>query len=339
MNNSIDNNFSLLSLQEEAYLTTDEKAAYYTRFRNYIMTRKLKATTPGARYWGPKLKNVTNKVAVAVTKAFTDKNAVLIVEGKENIPDGSVIFAFTHQGILDNFVWLPVTDKHCFILHGAEVNKLLLLCQLNTGLVLVKKGDLQNNLNAKLDTIRLLLEGHSIVWFPEGTWNLSPNKLHLPMRYGFLDAARKAGRPVVPAVIEYTYDTSTAKECITQINIRYGKPIFVEINDSLSDKLEEYQEAISTMRYELIEAKGLAKRSDVSSRDYINFIKGCLANLKLGKIDVNRERRFIFGAKDEYYLFHHINDVPFNEAGELLEPEEAAKLATHDILWRQFPKK
>ena len=321
--------FRVLSTKEEARLSPQDKEDYYREFRAWILSRQLKTTTPGARFWGPKLKKITNKIAIAVTKAFTNKNIDWVVDGTENIPDGSIIFALSHQGLLDNFVWLPSIDRHCCILHGAGVNKLLLLCQMNTGLVLVKKGDAQNNLDAKLDAIRLLLEGHSITWFPEGTWNLSPNKLHLPMRHGFLDAARKTGRPVVPGVIEYTYDTSTAKERITKIHIRYGRPIFVTMDDNLAEKLEEYEEAISTMRYELIEEKGLFKRSDISNREYINFIKGCLANLKLGKLDINSERKFIFGAEDEYYQFHHINDVPFNEFDELLEPEEAAKLAVH----------
>lgn len=41
------------------------------------------------------------------------------------------------------------------------------------------------NLNAKMDMIELLINGHSISYFPEGTWNLSPNKLHLPINIGF----------------------------------------------------------------------------------------------------------------------------------------------------------
>lgn len=31
----------------------------------------------------------------------------MIADGQENIPDGAVIFAGTHQGILDGFVWIP----------------------------------------------------------------------------------------------------------------------------------------------------------------------------------------------------------------------------------------
>ena len=57
----------------------------------------------------------------------------------ENIPDDPVIFAGTHQGILDGFIWIEDCPKHAVVVHSAETNKFLLMAQLNTGLVLVTK--------------------------------------------------------------------------------------------------------------------------------------------------------------------------------------------------------
>lgn len=319
--------FKLLSLSEEESLSKAELENYYLNLKKFVMKRKLTNTTPGATVIGPKLKKITTKIAIAVTKLFSDRNVEWVCEGTSNIPNEAAIFAYIHQGILDNFVWIPNFERHCLLLHGAEVNKLLLLCQLNTGLILVKKEDRENNLNAKLDMIKLLLEGHSITYFPEGTWNLSPNKLYLPMRYGFLDIARKANVPIVPVVHEYTYDTIGHETKITKIHTKYGKPIYITLEDDINKKLNEYQESIATMAFELIEEKGLFHRADVSNYDYINFLKTSYKNLKLGKLDWEKERRNIYGAGDEFYLFNHINDVPFNDNGELLDTEESIRLA------------
>ena len=310
----MESKFQVLSLREEDKLGKEAKEQYYADFREYVSHRPLQTTTPGARKVAPKLKKITGKIAVAVTKAFTNPNIEWIADGQENIPEGPVVFAYNHQGILDNFVWIPKVDKHCLILHGADVNRLLLLCQINTGLVLVKKGDAQNNHDAKLDMIRLLMEGHSITYFPEGTWNLSPNKLHLPLAYGFLDVARKAGVPVIPVAHDYTYDTSTPKATITRIHTRFGAPIFVGIHDALKEKLEEYKEAIST------------PRDSVSNLDYMNFMKGSIKNLQLGKLDLDRERKYIFDAKSDFYQFFHINDVPFDEEGNEIDTAEVQKI-------------
>ena len=263
--------FRVLSFSEEQQLNLEERKEYYKKLREYVLSRKLTNTTPGATSIAPKLKGITSKIAVAVTKAFTSKDIDWVCEGNEEFPEGAVVFAHTHQGILDNFVWIPEVDRHCLLLHGQQVNKLLLLCQINTGLVLVKKEDKPNNNNAKLDMIRILLEGHSITYFPEGTWNLSPNKLHLPLSFGVIDIAKKAQVPIVPVVHECTYDTASEKEKIVKIYSKFGKPIYVSDEDDLSEKLREYEESISTIRWELIEAKGLYKRSEITNWDYVNF--------------------------------------------------------------------
>ena len=318
--------FKVLSHSEEEQLSLKEKKEYYNKLREYVLSRKLTNTTPCATTIAPKLKGITTKIALALTKAFTCKNVEWVCEGNSDFPEGAVIFAHTHQGIIDNFVWIPEVDKHCLLLHGQQVNKLLLLCQLNTGLILVKKEDKENNNNAKMDMIRILLEGHSITYFPEGTWNLSPNKLHLPLSFGVIDIAKKARVPIIPVVHECTYDTSSEKEWITKIHSKFGKPIYVNEEDDLFEKLHEYEESISTIRWELLEAKGVEKRSKITNWDYINFLKGNYKNLKLGQLDIERERRNIFGAYSDFYKFHHVNDIPFNDRGELLETEEVRRL-------------
>lgn len=171
-----------------------------------------------------------------------------------------------------------------------------------------------------------LLKGHCVWYFPEGTWNLSPNKLHLPMSFGFLEIAQKTGVPVIPVVIEYTYDTVSEKERIIKMHIRYASPISVTMEDDLGEKLLEYSQAVSTIRWELIREKGLFERRNITSWDYINYLKGNFRNLEFGNKDLSLERLRIRGAREDYYRFHHINDVPFNEQGELLEPDEMRKL-------------
>lgn len=320
--------FKVLSYREEQQLNTEERHAYYEKLRAYATSRKLTNTTPEATTIAPKLKGITGVICEKLCKILAGGNVEVIVNGTENVPSGSVLFASTHQGILDNFVWIPRCPKHTIIFHGAETNKLLLAAQINTGLILVTKDKSrpEHRMNAKLDVIKLLIEGHSVFICPETAWNLSPNRLHLPCNFGFIDMAQKTKRPIVPVVMEYTYDTSNEKERITRIHVHYGEPIWVNEDDSLMYKLEEYKEKISTIRWKLIEEKGFFFRKNISNLEYVNFIKGNLNNLKLGKIDINREREGIQGSNDDFYKFHHINDVPFNENGELLETEEVRRM-------------
>lgn len=331
----IHNDFKLLSMKEERTLSYSELEKYYEQLRQFVLERKLKTTTPGALTVAPKLKSIVNKINSSAINLLAGGKVECITDGTENIPNGGVIFANNHQGILDNLCWSPSNPRHSILLHASDTSKILLLIQRVTGLVLVNKNDpndKQNRTDAKLDMIHILLTGHTVWYFPEGAWNMSPNKLHLPMSFGFLEVAKKAGVPVVPVATDLTYDTSTDAGKITRMHIRYGKPIYVSITDDLGEKLEEYEEALSTLRWELMEEKGIFHRDQITNWDYINYLKGtykALAqkNPKIGaKGMADIERRNLRGASDDFYLFHHINDVPFNEAGQLLDTEENIRL-------------
>lgn len=334
----MENNFKLLTMKEESKLCKEELVLYYNQLRVDVLHRKLQVTTPGALTIAPKLKRIVNKVAKKLVPILAGGDVEIVSDGQENIPEGAVLFASTHQGILDNFCWISETPKHCVILHSKVTSPFLLISQLCTGLVLVskKKEDIDNRRNAKLDMIQILLKGHSIWYSPESAWNLSPNKLHLPLSFGFLDVAKKAGVPVIPVVTEFSYDTSDSKERVTKVHTRYGKPIVVNMFDDLNKKLLEYEEQISTIRWELFEEKGQFERNELTNWDYINYLKGNISNLEFGKIDINIERKGLKDSDDDFYLFHHINDVPFNEKGELLETEE--KIRLKKLFWKNYYK-
>ncbi|MBE5938789.1 MAG: 1-acyl-sn-glycerol-3-phosphate acyltransferase [Lachnospiraceae bacterium] len=320
------NKIELLSYREERLLSTEKRQRYYEELRSILLKRKTKVTTPGALTIAPRLKWITGKIAQKVTDVLAGGEMEFVCDGTENIPNGAVIFACTHQGIMDNFVWIPSCPRHCVILHAKDVNKLLILAQINTGLILVDRKDVESRKNAKLDMIHILLKGNCIRYFPEGAWNLSPNKLHLPMSFGFLEVAQKARVPIVPVVTEHTYDTTRDRERIVKTHIRYGKAINVEMTDDLNKKLVEYEEAISTIRWELIAEKGLFSRSTISNMDYINYIKGNLYNLELGNKSLEGENSCIRGANSEFYKFHHINNVLWDEWGNLCYTKESKRL-------------
>ncbi len=320
--------FPVLSHSQECNLNAEDRKTYYEELRAYCKKRKLTNTTKGALTCATHLKKITGKICSKVCRMLSRSNVCVVTDGLENIPEGAVVFACSHQGVLDGFVWITDCPKHAVIFHGAETNKALLLAQVNTGLILVTKDKTNpnNRINAKLDMISILLREHSVYICPESAWNLSPNKLHLPIYWGFIDVAQKSQKPIVPMVIEYTYDTAFDIETITRIHIRYGKPITVAENDNLMEKLQEYEDSISTMRWELIEEKGLFSRKEILNSDYINFVKGNLRNLEMGKISIDVETKGIRGSNDEFYLFHHINYVPWDAWGEFRSTSLVEKL-------------
>lgn len=303
-----------INYKEECELSIAERIEYLTGLKEHLKSRKLTNTTCGATLWGPKLYGITQKIAKKVTSIFTDKDCEVVIEGQDNIPNETVLFAFNHQGILDGFAWIPYSKRHTIILHGGDVNKLLIAAQINTGLVKVIKGDRKNNQGAKLDAISLLLNNHSIAWFPESTWNLSPNKILLPLNYGFIDVARIAQVPIVPVALENTYSLKNDKCIISKVHIRFGEVISVGQLDNLSDVLEIYKERISTMLYEIVEKKGIYERQAIDvDKEYAKFLEMSFKNLKLGKLNWVKEKQYIHSANDEFYSFYNINEYEYDE--------------------------
>ena len=139
------------------------------------------------------------------------------------------------------------------------------------------------------------------------------------MYIGMVDMARKTGMPIIPVVQEYSYkDMSDGKEHIDYVRIRYGHPIYIKESDDLQEKLDEVRESMATMRWDLIEDKGIVRRSSVSNFEYINFIRASIRNLITAGIDVKVEEKGIFGSNDLFYQDHYLNAVDFDEFGAML---------------------
>ena len=120
-----------------------------------------------------------------------------------------VIFAITHVGKYDIERAYEALNEHSILLFGTPEDvhgtfdgfmlEKLLVNYLDT-------NDKEDRKVAKHQMIKDLKNGANIMWFPEGTWNISPNLLVLPMRYGIIEVALEANVPIVPVALEYDLD-------------------------------------------------------------------------------------------------------------------------------------
>ena len=76
----------------------------------------------------------------------------------------------------------------------------------------------------------------------------------------------------------------------------------------------------------MMEENGIYQRKELDNFDYINFLKQMHKVIDLSKVDKEKEKSNIFKANEEFYQFHHLNDIPFDDAGNLLATEEVRKL-------------
>lgn len=315
--------FKVLSYSEEKKLSIEEKKQYYYDLRKYI------ENLPITR--GEQLHlNFCELINKKLVRSFINliKGYDLEITGRENIPQKPVIYASTHQDFNDHFNIVLSIPDHAIILNTSTVTNLFKFFMSFNGITYVDRTSDESKFNSKLKLMKNLSSGKSIVIFPEGTYNCSPNKLFLPLHIGALDIAAKMQVPIVPTVQEYVHDQSIldGKNRVTSCHVHFGKPIFVSEEDNLKKKKQELEDAFATIRYSLIEEKGLCHREEVTNDEYINYVKSRINTWKMINVDINDERRTIYHAYDDFYLFHHVNDVAFDEQGNLLPTEYVSNL-------------
>lgn len=200
------------------------------------------------------------------------------------IPKGQVIFAVNHSNVHDAPTVWEIVKKHVFVLGGDEprgdFNGIALAVN---GVIWVKRAHKESKREAKNNMLKLLDKGKSLLIFPEATWNLTPEKPMLPLHWGIIELAQKAGCPIVPITLEY----EGKKICRYSI----GQPLYVSGTDDKAEMIAKLRDEMSTMRWEAWEEFAQSKREDVSIEDFYEYTKVRLEEYP--KLDVEFEKTTI----------------------------------------------
>lgn len=309
--------FKILSLKEELKLSQKELLVYYSNLRDYLLMTPHESLTNGSLT----VCKIINPIVRDTLKKMCGYQIITL--GNKDVNGLVGIYAHTHQSKCDHINLIATNPNHTIMLNSSVLSNFYKIVLLINGVVYVNKMDKVSREKAKLELVRLLLQDKGVTMFPESAWNLSPNKLHLPLYVGVTEIAKITGKPIVPVVQEYIYNDQKKDgiERVEEVYVEYGTPIFVNETDNIFEKLEEYSTAIATMRWNLIERKGKYMRNEISNYEYINFVEGCKRNLENAGIDIEIEKQGLFGANDEFYKFHHINALDYDSNGNFLEPK------------------
>jgi 1-acyl-sn-glycerol-3-phosphate acyltransferase len=155
----------------------------------------------------------------------------LKVYGLEHIPSrGGVLVASSHQSYLDPILLgVKVTNRPFSYLAKSELfeNRHFgwLIRSLNAFPVRQGEGDV----GAVKETIRRLREGHALIVYPEGT-RTGTGEIE-PLQSGIGLIVRRAGVPVVPAVIEGSFQAWPRRHKVFRphpVRVMYGPAMDVK---------------------------------------------------------------------------------------------------------------
>lgn len=197
------------------------------------------------------------------------------------------IFAVNHSNSHDAPLACEALKEHVYILAGNENLRLIdrIVFWLN-GVCFFNRSNKESRKKAKNDAIDVLHKGKNLMIFPEGTWNISENKIMLPLHWGIIEISQCSECPIVPLILEYRNN-----KCFYSI----GEPIYPRENTDKLNAINNLRDIMSTMKFNIWESFPISKREEIDKSDYKKQIEQYLAEYPL--LDVEYEKNIILQDK------------------------------------------
>ena len=174
------------------------------------------------------------------------------------LPDKPIIFVANHGAFPDTPIMLRATGRRSYIFSGKQNLAFIdwIFFVLN-GVIWVDRKDKADMAASKDALIAYLKKGQSILWFPEGTWNLTPNQLMMPMKWGIIDIAKSCDAQIIPTALDYDREKMVC-------SVKFGKPMHGADFDNKAEAIRDLRDTMATMRWELMCGQPVLHRADIT---------------------------------------------------------------------------
>lgn len=261
----------LSSKKEEKKLTDEEYQKYYCYLRDVFEKSKLNNLNI-------KTRRRLYPLLISVIKFRNRLNGyqLKVIGDERSETIRPIIYAVTHIGKADIEVVSEVIGKHFFLLSGDfeslhdTVDGMFLGIN---GVLYFNEKDREDRQNVKRKMENVLLEGGSILYFPEGTWNLSPN---LPLNrcyYGIIEVALNANAIIIPIALEQ-YDKQFIAKVGNNFDVKEYMDLDTEPLHKVKIKVIQYlRDELASLKWDIWESVAPLNRSLLPDDYFEKFIQ------------------------------------------------------------------
>ena len=247
-----------------------------------------------------------------------EKEKIVVLNKCKKKYDKPVIFAPTHIGGSDITMVFEAMKLHAWLLFGDPkemyANAIGAVADIN-GMIPFDIFDRQDRVFAKEKMKRLLRAGGNLLIFPEGAWNIIPNRLVSPLYAGTVDLAIACDAYIVPVALCRDNNTMT-------YYLNFGEPIdYSGRNENEKFALsKDLRDTLATLKWDIMEQLPTTKRSEIndaySEKFYSVIITPDVVSSTLqDAIDQSFHPKEIV-EPDE--VFKHLNNLRVNNANAFL---------------------
>lgn len=292
-NSSNDTKFYTFSKVEEMLIKKEDLPEYYRLKRKYNYDNK---KLVNGTWWRDMLHPILIKL-ISLNRRFIDKQQLTIINDArtnkneksfiqrvfpfiKNSKNKPVIYAITHIDKFDYQVVSEAIKEHQYPFAGDPETMYRTLdgtfLELN-GIIYCDTESKEDRHIAKETAIETLKQGHNLLIYPEGVWNLTSNLLMLPLFPGIIEMAKETGCDIVPVAIE-RYD----KEYKVNIGSEF------DVNNYLKNGLTEdeirikLRDEMATLKWDIMQT---IPKLSTAEDCYYNTVRS-----ELGKYDEELEK-------------------------------------------------
>lgn len=218
--------------------------------------------------WQMRLKDILHPVLMLVSRS---KVHVKIVQtnSRRAVSGVPTIYAVNHSSFMDTPIALKLTGRS--VIFSGKQNLAFedwLFFVLN-GVIWVDRKDKADMQASKDAVLAYLAKKQSVLWFPEGTWNLTENMMMMPMKWGIIDIAREAGAQIVPVALDYDRAQQTC-------SVRWGTPILPDAKTDHRAGIAALRDEMAALRWELWAQKPLYSREKMDMAQERNDLQASI---------------------------------------------------------------
>lgn len=211
--------------------------------------------------------------------------------------DRPIIYVPTHIAKNDIEVVYSCIKKHALLLSGTEERMHGSLDGFflgQNGVNYVDRSDKEDRKNAVKKMQRDLEHGFDLLWFIEGTWNLSANRLVYYISYSVIKLAKMCNAVIIPIGLNQLKRT---------VYVKFGNPYYVDSSKSWEESALELRDVMATLKWDIYEhikqseKDGYIKRSSLSDDYWENYLIERVKEWPM--TDLIEELDYVFQPKDE----------------------------------------
>lgn len=212
-----------------------------------------------------------------------------------------VIFVPTHIGKYDIEVVYSCIHEHALLLSGTEermhgtIDGFLLE---KNGVNYVDRSDKEDRTIAVKKMQKDLYNGFHLLWFVEGTWNLSANQLVYDISYSVIKLALECKVAIIPIGLN---------QMGKKIYIKFGDPFFPDPQKNLAESILVLRDQLATLKWQIYEyvaektGEGYINRESLDKNYWTDYLTERIKEWPL--TDLMEELNYVYHPKDEAHVF------------------------------------